>query len=131
MNQEAIVHALSDAQRESGLIDALHRVFGKNIHINVCFPASVHQADIGELALSQRSSNALHRAGVSTVGALIRRINEGSLTDIRNLGIRSDREIRTKLLIYGFGCLTEREKLAFFRRLAQDNTPVPPYAPTH
>ena len=69
-----------------------------------------------------RSYNALRRANVSTLGDLIEIINEGRLKNIRNLGTKSYNEIKTRLLVYGFEQLSEKEKAAFFNYLVENNT---------
>lgn len=122
MNKAEVVKTLIDAQKEFGLVETLHRVFGRNIRVNVGFSQSACNSSIEELVLSVRSYNALRRANVSTLGDLIERLNEGCLKSIRNLGAKSYSEIQTKMLVYGFERLSEREKYEFFSRLVEDNT---------
>ena len=69
-----------------------------------------------------RSYNALRRANVTTLGDLIERLNEGGLKSIRNLGAKSFSEIQTKMLVFGFENLSEKEKIAFFHFLVENNT---------
>ena len=54
------------------------------------------EAEITELNLSTRSFNCLKRAGIHTIGELIQLIenDENGLRNIRNLGSRSEAEIR-------------------------------------
>lgn len=56
-------------------------------------------SDIVELSLSVRSYNCLKRAGCSTIGDVIRIIDEdeNGLKRIRNLGSRSEEEILSKI----------------------------------
>lgn len=124
MNKEEVVKTLTDAEKQCGLVETLHRVFGKNIRVNVGFSKSVCDSSIEELALSVRSYNALRRANVSTLGNLIERLNEGSLKSIRNLGTKSFSEIQTKMLVFGFERLSENEKSEFFRFLVENNMSV-------
>lgn len=121
MNKSEVVKTLMDAEKQCGLVDTLHRVFGKNIKVNVGFTSSACDASIEELVLSVRSYNALRRANVSTLGDLIERLNEGGLKSIRNLGAKSYSEIQTKMLVYGFERLSEREKSEFFYNLVENN----------
>lgn len=69
-----------------------------------------------------RSYNALRRANVTTLGDSIERLNEGGLKSIRNLGEKSYSEIQTKMLVYGFERLSEKEKTKFFYNLVNNNT---------
>lgn len=121
MNKAEVVKTLMDAEKQCGLVDTLHRIFGKNIKVNVGFSKSSCDASIEELALSVRSYNALRRANVTTLGDLIERLNEGGLKSIRNLGAKSYSEIQTKMLVYGFERLSEREKSEFFYNLVENN----------
>ena len=122
MNKAEVVKNLIDAQKEYGLVETLHKVFGKNIKVHVGFSWSGCDACIEELLLSVRSYNALRRANVTSLGDLIERLNEGGLKSIRNLGAKSYSEIQTKMLVYGFERLSEKEKTEFFYNLVNNNT---------
>ena len=122
MNKTEAVKTLMDAERQYGLVQTLHHVFGKNIKINIGFSKRAYDTTIDDLVLSVRSYNALRRANVSTIGDLIERLNEGGLKSIRNLGAKSFSEIQTKILVYGFEQLSEKEKNTFFNYLVENNT---------
>ena len=121
MNKAEIVNTLMESEKKYGLIDTLHRVFGKNIRVNVGFSNGSCDCSIEELALSVRSYNALRRANITTLGDLIKRLNEGGLKNIRNLGVKSFSEIQTKILMFGFERLSEKEKSEFFYYLVENN----------
>lgn len=122
MNKSEAVKILMDAERQYGLVQTLHRVFGKNIKINIGFSKSTYDTTIDDLVLSVRSHNALRRANIATIGDLVERLNEGGLKSIRNLGVKSFSEIQTKILVYGFEQLSEKEKHTFFNYLVENNT---------
>ena len=122
MNKAEVVKTLVNAQKEFGLVETLHKVYGRDIKVNIGFSKSACDASIEELVLSVRSYNALRRANISTLGDLIERLNEGGLKSIRNLGVKSYREIQTKMLVYGFEHLSENEKYAFFNYVVENNT---------
>lgn len=122
MNKAEVVKTLMDAEKQCGLVDTLHCIFGKNIKVNVGFSKSDCDTSIDVLVLSVRSYNALRRANVSTLGDLIERLNEGGLKSIRNLGVKSYSEIQTKMLVYGFSQLSEKEKYSFFYNVVDNNT---------
>ena len=121
MNKVEIVKTLMDLEKKYGLVDTLHRVFGKNIHVNIGFSNSACDLSIEELALSVRSYNALRRANITTLGDFIKRLNEEGLKNVRNLGVKSLSEIQTKILAFGFEHLSEKEKFEFFYYLVENN----------
>lgn len=57
---------------------------------------SINNTTIEELELSVRSTNALKKAGIDTVGKL-RKMNETQLRDLKNMGITSVEEVKEKL----------------------------------
>ena len=122
MNKAEVVKTLMDAEKQCGLVDTLHRVFGKNIKINIGFSNNACNASIDDLVLSVRSYNTLRRANITTIGDLIERLNEGGLKTVRNLGTKSFSEIQTKMLVFGFERLSEKEKSEFFHFLVENNT---------
>ncbi len=122
MNKEEIVKVLMDTEKKCGLVETLYRVFGKNIKVYIGLSKSACDASIEELVLSVRSYNALRRANISLIGDLIELLNEGGLKSVRNLGVKSFREIQTKILVFCFEKLSVREKNAFFERLVENNT---------
>lgn len=50
-----------------------------------------------ELDLSCRSHNALNKVGVKTVGDILTLISIGELTNVKNLGVKSCKEVYNKL----------------------------------
>lgn len=63
---------------------------------------------IEELDLSVRSYNCLKRAGINTVGELVRK-TEDEMMKVRNLGKKSLEEVEQKLEELGFGFTTSEE----------------------
>ena len=124
MNKAKIITALMDSEKQYGLVDTLHRVFGKNIRVNLGFSKRVCDHAIEELDLSVRGYNALRRAGVITLGDLIELLNADLLKSVRNLGAKSISEIKTKITVFGFERLSEREKSDFFGYLVDNNTHI-------
>ena len=85
---------LRDEANAEGIYATMEAHFGR---IPVEPPDLPRLADlsIDELSLSVRASNGLMRAGVSTFGKLAAAMNqENGLFAIRNLGMKSEREIR-------------------------------------
>ena len=121
MNKTEIVKTILAYERQFGIVEALHRVFEKNIKIKIGYSIRDCNASIEDLALSVRSYNALRRANIITIGDLIERLNEGGLKTVRNLGTKSFSEIQTKIMVYGFEQLSEKEKLEFFYYLVENN----------
>ncbi len=121
MNQTEVAKALRKAEREVGLVETLHRVFGGNIAVSVGFSKAACDTPIEELALSVRSYNALRRAEIKAVGDLIARLNIGEVKKIRNLGDKSYSEIQTKVLLFGYERLNDAKKTEFFLDLLNEN----------
>lgn len=122
MNKTKIIKTLIDTEKQCGLVETLRRVVGKNVMVCMGFSAGACNADIDELALSVRSYNALRRANIITIGELIEQLNEGELKTLRNLGVKSISEIKTKIMLYGFEQLSEKGKTEFFQYLIEKNT---------
>ena len=121
MNKTEIIKTLMVAEKQHGLVETIYRVFQKNVRVSVGFSKSVCNLCIEDLALSVRSYNALRRSNITTLGDLIERLNAGDLKSIRNLGTKSFCEIQTKMLVFGFERLSEKEKTEFFDFLAENN----------
>ena len=121
MNKTEIVKTILAYERQFGIVEALHRVFEKNIKIKIGYSIRDCNASIEDLALSVRSYNALRRTNIITIGDLIDRLNEGGLKTVRNLGTKSFSEIQAKIMVYGFEQLSEKEKLEFFYYLVENN----------
>ena len=121
MNKAEVVKTLIYTEKQYGLVETLHRVFGKNIKINIGFSNNACNASIDDLVLSVRSYNALRRANITTMGELIEQLNEGGLKNLRNLGVKSISEIKTKIMLYGFEQLSEKGKEEFFQYLIENN----------
>ena len=124
MNRAEILKELMNSQRVYGLVDTLDRVFGKNIHVSIGFSENALRTNVEDLALSVRSYNAIRRTGISTIGDLVDRLNQGDLKGIRNLGAKSYKEIQTKILVYGFERLSENEQTSFFYKLIDENSMI-------
>ena len=78
-------------------------------------------ASIDELMLSVLSQNALKRAGLFTVGAIVQALEADELGKIRNLGRKSMAEIKTRITAFGFEALSGDGKREFFRNLMAEN----------
>lgn len=105
-----------------GLVEVLNIVFGKNISVSVPFTKNACNTSVDDLDFSVRASNALKRAGVFTVGDIIDlAMSENGLTNIRNLGKKTENEIKTKVLAFGYSRLTENEQVSFLYDLINKN----------
>lgn len=121
MNKAEILKTMMEALEDFSLSELLEATLGGNIRVKLGFSKKACDTDISELEFSTRSYNALRRAGLLNVGDLVDRINEDGLKHVRNLGAKSYREIQTKMLLFGFECLSEKEKFAFLSELLEKN----------
>ena len=121
VNRTELSDTIYKACLEQGLVSALAGNLGRNINVSLWFSVTACDAGIEQLELSVRSYNALRRAGIETVSQLVVGFNEGRIKSVRNLGAKSFREIQTRILVYGFEQLTEKEKRHFILDLVEKN----------
>lgn len=121
MNHISIAETLFASAKENGLIETLHAVWGDSIRVNIGYSKRVCETSIDEIDFSVRSSNALKRSGLMTVGDVVDAILDERLPQVRNLGRKSYNEIKTRILQYGYDQLSDREKLAFFMEVIERN----------
>ena len=121
MNKALVATELYESAKVNGFVDTLHSIFGNNIKTSIAFSKSACNTGIDDIDFSVRSSNALKRSGLMTVGDVIDAIADDKLLHIRNLGRKSYNEIKTFILKFGYDQLSEKEKIAFFLDLVERN----------
>ena len=121
MNKALVATELYESAKVNGFVDTLHSIFGNNIKTSIAFSKSACNTGIDDIDFSVRSSNALKRSGLMTVGDVIDAIADDKLLHIRNLGRKSYNEIKTRILKFGYDQLSEKEKIAFFLDLVERN----------
>jgi DNA-directed RNA polymerase subunit alpha len=72
-------------------------------------PVITDERPVEDLELTVRSYNCLKREGIDTIGQLAT-MSEEELMNIRNLGMKSVDEIRSKLLEYGYALASEGDE---------------------
>ena len=76
---------------------------GGKFHFPLHMTEKMRETPLEALALSERSKNALKRAGYRTIGDLAKSLSEGmELKNIRNCGAKSVREIMEQLFLYQY-----------------------------
>ena len=121
MKKDEVVNELLKSANENGIITTLYGVFGKCIKVSVPFSQKACDTSIDELDFSVRASNALKRANIFTIGQAIDLIADDGLLRIRNLGKKTQNEIKTRILAFGYERLTELEKKRFFYEVVERN----------
>ena len=121
MNKDQAVDGLLRSSEENGIVITLYGVFGKCVDVSIPFSQAACETGIDELNFSARAGNAMKRNGVFTVGQVIGLIADGSLPQIRNLGKKTENEIKTRVLAFGYERLTETEKKQFFLDVIERN----------
>lgn len=105
-------------QRQS-LIQIMNRIDGVELrekrggrfHFRLHLTNQMNNIPVEDLLLSERSKNALKRAGYHTVGALAKALAEGvDLKSIRNCGAKSIREIMEQLFLYQYYSLLPEQR---------------------
>ena len=121
MKKDEVVNKLLKSANESGVIVALYGAFGKCVKISIPFSRRTCNTSIDELDFSVRASNAMKRASVFTIGQVIDLIADDGLLRIRNLGRKTQNEIKTRVLVFGYERLTENEKKVFIYNTINKN----------
>lgn len=121
MNKQELLAALTLSEQQRGLINTLHVYYGANIKVSLGYSRGTCMTSVDELFFSVRSQNALKRASIFTVGDVIDALNDGKIENIRNLGRKSVAEVKTRMLLFGFEQLSEREQGQFFCSLIELN----------
>lgn len=122
MTTSELVQKLAERTNECGLIQATHELIGSRVNVEIGFTVTACAMTIDEINFSVRSTNALRRAGIFTIGDLIKALSGDELIKVRNLGKKSLNEIKTKMLVYGYDRLSPYDKQLFFDDLARRNT---------
>ncbi|MBR2987826.1 MAG: hypothetical protein IKC63_07375 [Clostridia bacterium] len=116
-----IAEVLYDAVNEHGLLSTLYSVFGPRISFSLPLTAKSCDTSLDDMEFSVRASNALKRAGMFQIRQIVDVINQGELPRIRNLGKKTENEIGTRLLVFGYCHLTPAEQKAFLQDLVERN----------
>ena len=98
--------------------------FGKNLIINIPLAKKFCDRRIEDLELSARSLNCLKREGVFTLRQLTDIVDSVALSKVQNLGEKSIREIKTKLLVLAYQDLNDRERIEFWFKFLELNKTV-------
>jgi DNA-directed RNA polymerase alpha subunit len=116
-----IAEILYEAVNEHGLLSTLYSVFGPRINFSLPLTAKSCDTSLDDMEFSVRASNALKRAGMFQIRQIVDVINQGELPRIRNLGKKTENEIGTRLLVFGYCNLTATEQKAFLQDLVERN----------
>ena len=121
MKKDEVVNELLKAANATGIVETLNTVFGRNIKVSIPFSQRACETNIDELDFSVRASNSMKRVGVFTIGEVIDLIANDGLLRIRNLGVKTQNEIKTRILVYGYDRLSESERKRFFYEVIENN----------
>ena len=121
MRKEEIVNELLNSVDRNGLVTTLYGVFGRSVKVSIPFSQRACDMSIDDIDFSPRANNSLKRAGVFTIGEIIDLIADDGLLRIRNLGKKTQNEIKTRILLFGYERLTEAEKKRFFYDVVEKN----------
>lgn len=116
MNKNHNAKDLVKLSEQNGFIQTVYSEFGKAINVSIPINPNDMNTDIAELNLSMRAFNGLKRIGVLTICDLVRIIENGELTCVRNLGRLSVSQIKTIVLNRCYKQLSNSEKVVFFSK---------------
>ena len=121
MRREEIANELLASANKNGVVATLYGIFGKNVKVSVPFSRVACDTSIDDIDFSPRASNSLKRAGLFTIGEVIDLIADDRLLRIRNLGKKTQNEIKTRIMVFGYESLNENEKKRFFYDVIERN----------
>jgi hypothetical protein len=97
--------------------------FGRDLKINIPLTKRFCDRKIEEIDLSVRSLNGLKREGIFTLRQLSDVVMNGdSLSKVKNLGKKSIKEIKTKLLVLAYEDLNDKERIEFWCKFLELNS---------
>ena len=121
MKREEVVNELLKSASENGLVETLYDVFGKSVKVSIPFSTKSCDTSVDDVEFSPRAEHSLKRAGVFTIGGVIDLTADEGLLSIRNLGRKTQNEIKTRILVFGYDRLTDIEKKRFFYDIVERN----------
>ena len=121
MRKEEVVKELVASAEKIGVVTTLYEVFGKKVSMSIPFSDRACETSIDDMDFSVRANNSMKRAGVFKLGDIIDIISSEDLTKIRNLGKKTENEIKTKIMAFGYEQLTTAEKQRFFYDILERN----------
>ena len=114
VGEEAV--RLRDMAAKQGVFPVLQQIFPGG-EVEVPYRTRMGKMGTEEMNLSVRSSNCLMRAGASTFGKLFELMSGGQgLRSVRNLGAKSEKEIRQVFFTTCYSLLSPGEQAAFWQR---------------
>ena len=119
ISQEAMRYREISQQRDVYLMLQLYCP-GKQVGLP--YRERMRDIPIDEMNLSVRSSNALMRSNARTFGGVMDLLlEENGLKKVRNLGIKSEREIVRSFFSACYYRMTQREQERFWRKVIENN----------
>ena len=106
---------------DNGIVLTINTVFKMPVKVNLVFTDNDLRLGVEDLDLSVRSYNCLKRARIMTVKDLISIAGTEELLRIRNLGRKSYIEIKTTLLAFSYGKMSDKNKMLFWEKFIEDN----------
>jgi len=121
MRKEEIALELYNSAKDNGFLDTIYEVIGPKVSVSIAFTKKACETNIDDIEFSVRANNALKRAGYFVIEDIVDALSNETLIHIRNLGKKTFNEIQTKILVFGYERLTEKEKIQFFVDLVERN----------
>lgn len=121
MSKDEIVNELVKSADKIGVVEMLYATLVKRVKLIIPFSLKAAETSIDNLDFSVRANNSMKRAGIFTIGEIIDIISNGDLMRIRNLGKKTENEIKTRIMVFGYDQLFDREKKKFFYDILEFN----------
>ena len=121
MRKEEIALELYNSAKENGFLDTIYEVIGPKVSVSIAFTKKACETNIDDIEFSVRANNALKRAGYFVIEDIVDALSNETLIHIRNLGKKTQNEIKTRILVFGYERLTENERKRFFYDIVDKN----------
>jgi DNA-directed RNA polymerase alpha subunit len=114
---DTIVNELTAGKKLSA---ALSSVYSKR---NVAIPHNdkFMEVDIKKLRMSMRTTNALLRGGIKTIGDVVNYCREDKITTVKTLGTASGIELFETILDYAWNHMSKIERVDFLTDIVERN----------
>ncbi len=122
--KQELAKVLMESADQIGVIPTLVTLFGRRVNMIVPYNNKTYEISIDSLDFSARAMNAMKRSGIFTLGEVIDAVASGALLQIRNLGKKTENEIKTKIMAFSYEQLTLAEKQQFFLTVIEKNEVV-------
>lgn len=105
----------------ASLSKALKLVYSKR-NVVIPYNEEIYEVSVKSLSMSNRTTNALMRGKLKTIGEVIEYCRYRKITDVANLGSNSGIELFETILDYCWGNMPQKERVSFLIDTVERNS---------